>query len=291
MISLAVDTIDEVRALVDEYEQFLSDKAQGTIDAYLRTARHLMGWVAQLPGNAGYFQPVQLTHTTVEQYLAHLEQEGLGLPHRARVKSTISSFARFLIEEKGLLQRNPTRGIELPPVPPPTPQPLTKEQRVILRSLIKQQGDRRGAALFALGYWAGCRVSDVSWLQMTHTHVSSENGWLQVGHKEGKERKINLLNQAREPLYDYLQATGDQARTYVFLSQRSEHLTEEAIHYWFRTLKAQATADQFPLIADLTFHNLRYDFAHRAKEAGWEIEKVAHYLGLATNQGALPTFW
>jgi site-specific recombinase XerD len=291
MISLAVDTIDEVCALVDEYEQFLSDKAKGTIDAYLRTARHLMGWVAQLPGNDGYFQPVQLTHTTVELYLANLEQEGLGLHHRARVKSTISSFARFLIEEKGLLQRNPTRGIELPPVPPPTPQPLTKEQRVILRSLIKQQGDRRGAALFALGYWAGCRVSDVSWLQMTHTHVSSENGWLQVGHKEGKERKINLLNQAREPLYDYLQATGDQARTYVFLSQRSEHLTEEAIHYWFRTLKAQATADQFPLIADLTFHNLRYDFAHRAKEAGWEIEKVGHYLGLATNQGALPAFW
>ena len=291
MISLEVDTLSEVRALVGEYEQFLSGKAQGTIDAYLRTARHLVGWVAQLPGNDGYFQPMQLTHTTVEQYLAHLEQEGLSLHHRARVKSSISNFARFLIEEKGLLQRNPTRGIDLPPVPPPTPQPLSKEQRVILRSLVKQEGDRRGAALFALGYWAGCRVSELSWLRMTHTHVCSEKGCLQVGYQGGKERQISLLNQAREPLYDYLQATGDTARTYVFLSQRSERLTEEAIHYWFRTLKAQATTDQSPLIADLTFHDLRYDFAHRAREAGWSLEKVAHYLGLATNQGALPTFW
>ena len=150
MISLSVCTIDEVRALVNEYEQFLSGKARGTIDAYLRTARNLMGWVGQLPGNDGYFQPMQLTHTTVEQYLAHLEQEGLSLHHRARVKSTISNFARFLIEEKGLIQRNPTRGIELPPVPPPTPRPLSKEQRVILHSLVKQEGDRRGAALFAM---------------------------------------------------------------------------------------------------------------------------------------------
>ena len=291
MISLAIDTIDEFRALIDEYEQFLSGKARGTIDAYLRTARHLMGWVAQLPGHEGYFQPAQLTHTTVEQYLAHLEQEGLSLHHRARVKSTISNFARFLIEEKGLIQRNPTRGIELPPVPPPTPRPLSKEQRVILHSLVKQEGDRRGAALFALGYWAGCRVSDVSWLQMTNTHVSLEKGWLLVGCKEGKGREINLLNKTREALYDYLQATDDPARNYVFTSQRSERLTEEAIHYWFRTLKAQATTDEFPLIADLTFHDLRYDFAHRAREAGWSLEKVAYYLGLTTKQGALPAFW
>src|SRR6202011_1811542 len=152
MISLAVDTIDEVRALVDEYEQFLSGKAQGTIDAYLRTARHLMGWVAQLQGNVGYFQPPQLTQTTVELYLAHLEQEGLSLHHRARVKSTISNFAQFLIEEKELLQRNPTRGIELPPVPLLAPRELSLDQRHILISLVEQDGDLRGKALFALGY-------------------------------------------------------------------------------------------------------------------------------------------
>ena len=53
MTSSEDDAIDEVRAFVDEYEQFLSGKAQGTIDAYLRTARQLMRWIAQLPGNQG----------------------------------------------------------------------------------------------------------------------------------------------------------------------------------------------------------------------------------------------
>ncbi len=35
-------------------------------------------------------------------YLDALEQEGYSINHRARVKSTISSFARWLMEEIGL---------------------------------------------------------------------------------------------------------------------------------------------------------------------------------------------
>ena len=100
--------------LLQEYEQFISRKAEGTIDAYVRTTRQVMAWIAQRPGNGGHFHPRQLTKTAVEVYLATLEQEGFSLNHRARVKSTISSFARWLMEEKRLLQRNPTRGVDLP---------------------------------------------------------------------------------------------------------------------------------------------------------------------------------
>ena len=276
------NAIEEVRSLVGGYEQFLSGKAEGTTDAYLRTVRHLIGWVARRPGNEGQFQPPQLTQTTVELYLAHLEQEGFSINHRARVKSTISNFAQFLIEEEGLLRRNPTRGIELPILPPHAPRELSGEQRSILRSLVEQEGDRRGAALFALGYWAGCRVSEISWLQMVHTHVGPQEGWLHVGYKGSKWRDIHLLDQACKPLYAYLQATGDTERTYVFLSQRSERLTEEAIHYWFRKLKARATKVQQEAIQDITFHDLRQDFGERARKAGWSLEEVANYLGYVT---------
>lgn len=271
--------------LLQEYEHFLSNKAEGTIDAYVRTTRHIMEWIAQRPGNEGCFQPRQLTRTAVEVYLAFLEQEGLSLNHRARVKSTISNFARWLIEEKGLLQRNPTRGIDLPSQQVLAPRELSEDQRYILRSLVEQEGDRRSAAIFALGYWAGCRVSDVSWLQMTHTHVGPKIGWLHIGYKGGKWRDIDLMNEARKPLYEYLKASGDADRTYVFTSQRSERLTEEGIHHWFRTLKAGATKGQWELIHDLTFHDLRHDFAHRAREAGWSLEEVAYYLGHVTKKG------
>jgi site-specific recombinase XerD len=127
--------------------------------------------------------------------------------------------------------------------------------------------------------FAGCRVSDVSWLEMAHTHVGPKVGWVHVGHKGGKWRDIDLVNEARKPLYEYLQAKRDPDRVYVFSSQRSERLTEEGIHHWFRNLKARVTKDQWEYIADLTFHDLRHDFAHRAREAGWSLEEVAYYLG------------
>jgi hypothetical protein len=60
----------------------------------LQLSSAVMEWLAQCPGHAGQFQPQQLTPAAVELYLAHLEQEGFGLPHRARVKSTISKFAQ-----------------------------------------------------------------------------------------------------------------------------------------------------------------------------------------------------
>ncbi len=41
MTSSGKDAIEEVRALLEEYEQFLSGKAQGTTDAYLRTVPSL----------------------------------------------------------------------------------------------------------------------------------------------------------------------------------------------------------------------------------------------------------
>ena len=72
---------------------------------------------------------------------------------------------------------------------------------------------------------------------------------------------------------------------YVFTSQRSSHLTEDGIHHWFRTLKRQANREEWELIADLSFHDLRHDFAHRAREAGWTLEEVAYYLGHVTMRG------
>ena len=277
--------VEALRTLIDEYEQFLSGKAQGTTEAYLRTVRHLIEWVAQRLDNNGSFQPQQLTQTTVKKYLTHLEQEGLSLNHRVRVKSTISNFAQFLIEEKGLLQRNPTRGIDLPPLPLPISQELSAQQRLILHLLVKQANDPRGAALFALGYWAGCRVSEASRLQMAQTHVGPEVGWLHMGHHGSKGRDIDLMHEARQPLYAYLQARRDIERTYVFTSQRSERLTEEGIYYWFRTLKAQGSRDQRVVIEELSFNDLRHDFAQRARAAGWLPEEVAYYLGQVTQQG------
>jgi integrase len=84
---------------------------------------------------------------------------------------------------------------------------------------------------------------------------------------------------------DPSQGGRDPDSPYVFTSQRNSRLSEAGIHYWFRTLKKKATKDEWELVGDVTFHDLRHDFAHRVREAGWHLEEVAYYLGHTTNKG------
>lgn len=278
--------ISEAQVLLAEYEAFLSGKTKSTVDAYMRALRQLILWIAQRPGCGGQFHPEQLTKTAMETYIAYLDTQGYSIAHRARVKSAVSGFAHWLIEEKGILRRNPTRGLNIPPQPLLAPRQLTPDQRYILRNLVERDDHPRSEALFALGYWAGCRVSDVAWLLLEHTHVGPKVGWLHVGYKGGKVRDIDLVNAARRPLYEYIHHGGrDPESPYTFTSQRSQRLTEAGIHRWWKNLKAHATVNEWELIHDVTFHDLRHDFAHRAREAGWTLEEVAYYLGHITNKG------
>jgi site-specific recombinase XerD len=273
--------------LLKEFILSLSGKAETTVDAYQRELRHFLNWISQRAGNSGPFDAQQqLTKTALQSYLTHLQSEGHSVSHCARVKSAVGGFARWLIEEKQLLRRNPARGVELPPQPLLAPRELSPDQRYVLRSLVERQEDARGEAIFALGYWAGCRISDVAWLRIEHLYIGPKVGWVHVGYKGGTMRDIDLLNPVRRPLYTYLQQTDrDQDSPYVFSSQRAARFTEAGIHHWFRSLKARANKEEWNLIHDVTFHDLRHDFAHRARAAGWTIEEVAYYLGHVTKKG------
>lgn len=276
--------------LVGEYLATMNGRSASTVKAYGRILKSLAGWVAERPGGAGGFRPELLTRTAVETYLRELEKRGYSTSHRSRVKSTISGFARWLIEEKGLLGRNPAREVEVPAQPLLAPRRLSPDQRYVLKNLVEREGRVRSAAIFSLGYWAGCRVSDVSNLKVADAHVGPKVGWLRVGHKGGKLRDIDLLNEARKPLHGYLHQDpahggSDPQSPYVFTSQRSPRLTEAGVHHWLRKLKKKATKDEWELISDVTFHDFRHDFAHRAREGGWTVEEIAYYLGHTTNKG------
>ena len=272
--------------LVGEYLLTLEGRSAQTVEVYARTLRSLAGWIAERPGGSGGFRPELLTRTALETYLKEMEARGYSVSHRSRVKSVASGFARWLIEDKGLLRRNPTRGVEVPAQALLAPRRLSPDQRYVLKNLVERDGKVRSAALFSLGYWAGCRVSDVSWLTVENCHVGPKVGWLRVGHKGGKVRDIDLLNEVRRPLFEYLGEQGRDPRSpYAFTSQRAPRLTEAGIHHWLRTLKKKATKDEWELISDITFHDFRHDFAHRARDSGWTVEEVAYYLGHTTKKG------
>ena len=51
-------------------------------------------------------------------------------------------------------------------------------------------------------------------------------------------------------------------------------------------VKQQGTYEEWERIVKVTFHDLRHDFAHRARAAGWSLEEIAVYAGHQTKDGA-----
>ncbi len=266
----------------------LAHLPSGTLAVYVSILRQFTQWIMERTKSREEFQPNALTSSLVERYLFDLSAQGYSFSHRKRVKSVLLHFCQWLVDDQRTLSQNPVRGVELvqplesQSTPPCT---LSPQQRTLLHSLVKQD-DLRGQALFALGYWAGCRVVDLTHLLLEHTHVGGRSGWLRLGESSDKARDIDLGNEARGPLHAYLQKRSrDESSPYVFLSQRSERLTEAGLHHWFRSLKLQAPPDEQGLIAAVNFHDLRDDFASRALSAGWTLEETAYYLGHITLRG------
>lgn len=273
-------------------EEVLSSRDAATIATYTRILTKFTDWLAQRPGTGGHFHPQAITRTAVEFFLATLPSPS----YKKQAKAALSGFCTWLQEEKQLLDRNPTRGVNVPAQALLAPRELSEDQRFVIRDLVEREADLRGQAVFALGYWAGCRVSDVSWLLLEQVYTTGKAGWITVGHKGGKTRTIDLVNEARRPLHEYVAQDARKASAYVFTSQREKKRlgtgeldgwlwSEDGIHQWWQEMKARARAAEYELIGDLTFHDLRHDFGHRARAAGWSLEEVAYYLGHITASG------
>ena len=243
-----------------------------------------------------------LTETAVKGYLDALTIAGRAPRTRSKALSAIRRFCRWAIEE-GLLQRNPAAQIQRPTVASLAPTELTEDQRYIVKTLVEQSDSRRFAAVFALAYWAGMRISEIASLRLDQCDINRRAGSVTIVEgKGGKTRTLDLHNEARRALYTFIFEGDDKApdardseSVYVFTSQRAawlrsqskpDYLSERGIEYLWSGLKRLASHDQFPLIQMITFHDLRHDWAHRARRAGWHLEEIAVYAGHQTKEGA-----
>jgi site-specific recombinase XerD len=290
---------DEIVSWIGRYEiGMLALKRETTRRTYTLILQQFLSWLGSQPGHEPPFDPLRdLTQTAVQTYLFD-ELTDTSISHRERVKSILNSFVEWLIDEE-FLTRNPTRGIEFPAQQLLAPRELSTNQRYILKELIEAT-DLRGKAMFSLGYYAGCRASDVCWFRLGQIHhLTKKSGYVTVGYKRGQLRTIDLANEARKALRIYLEEERTQTQTdcpFVFLSQRvhettrrtGDHprrLTEGGLHAWWRSVKEGAPRQQWEQIADITFHDLRHDFGHRLRASGFTLEEVAVSLGHVTRKG------
>jgi site-specific recombinase XerD len=190
----------QIDVMLSSYAETLDDKADGTSSAYLRLVRRLLH--AHSPDGQAVDMD-DLTREAVRDYLHCLETTGYSLSHVRIVKAAMSNFSRWAIDHR-LLDHNPTRGLRVTHMETRQPRVLTDEQRFVLLELVAKAKDTRTPALFAMGYWAGCRASGVSHLKVTDVDLSVAPSTIRVGYKNNKKRQIALLPEAHAPLHAYV---------------------------------------------------------------------------------------
>lgn len=286
--------------IFQDFAQSLAARDPKTIRAYLSVLRGFVQWLSDQPGGDP-FSPEIITETAVNGYLNYLKGKKRAPSTRSQALTALRRFCRWAIG-KGYMNHNPASQITRPTVVNMAPRELTPEQRYVLKNRVEAEQSPRQSAIFALGYWAGLRISEVAQLQLEQCSVNQRNGHITIlDSKGGKTRTIDLHNEARRALYNYLfneeclrRDARDPDSLYVFTSQRAawlrqqdrpDHLTVRGIEHIWTTVKQRARQDEYELIADITFHDLRHDFAHRARAAGWGLEEIAVYLGHQTRDG------
>lgn len=109
------------------------------------------------------------------------------------------------------------------------PKGLDRSQvRRLLREIELRQ-DVRASAIFSLMLYTGCRVSDLTGLELNDLIIGERSGSVVFRHgKGGKQRSVPLPLPARRALQAYLETRPPVASSAVFIGERGP-LTDRGV--------------------------------------------------------------
>ncbi len=236
--------------------------------------------------------PGELETPQLTAYLAELGERGFRVSSQRRRLSAVRGMLREMIEA-GVLERDPTLGLDLKRHPRPLPRtlgPADVEALIDAIDVTTLRG-KRDRAMLELAYGCGLRVSELVGLKFSQ--VNLEAAVVIVIGKGDKERIVPLGGAARDALEAYLEArrraaVEDNTRgkrgsretvsarptAAIFVTRLGRAMTRQG---FFKALKGWAAGD--PRLAWISPHTLRHCFATHLLEGGADLRAVQEMLG------------
>lgn len=250
--------------------------ADNTVLAYRRDLARFYTWLGQRNLR-------RLTVSQLGQYAEWLEREGLAPPSISRHVVSLKVFFRYLQLEQ-IITENQAELLGTQTLWQRVPAVLSPEQVArLLQS--PTRGDplwRRDRAILELLYATGCRVSELSNLQLRDTHL--DEGFCRCRGKGDKQRMVPVGLSAVISIRSYLQherprlaAQRTPPPTYLILSPRGRRLRRERIWELFKKYAARVGS-----AARLSPHTMRHSFATHLLAGGADLRQVQEMLGHAS---------
>jgi len=263
----------------DGYLRLEKSLSPNSVEAYVRDVGKLQQFLVFKQLHVG---PTQVTTQLLRDFLATLQDLGLGATSQARTLSGLKAFFDFLIMED-LLKLDPTDTLEAPKTGRHLPDTLSYPEIEQLLAAIDLSTDEglRARALLEVLYSSGLRVSELCDLRLSN--IYADQGFVKVVGKGNKERLVPIGREALKHLNFYLSGVRGHldikpgGEDLAFLSQRGRPLSRITV---FTTLKK--LAEQAGLRKTISPHTLRHSFATHLIEGGADLRAVQEMLGHAS---------
>jgi len=266
-----------VSELLAVYEAYLKTEKQAsanTVSSYLRDVTQFTRAMEEREVALAEVLPQD-----VEEYAHFLSRKGKSPATVTRSVASIKSFYNCLLA-KGLVERNPAKGVAPAKVERKLPQVLTgKEVELFLEQ--PQCTDLKGyrdRAMLELLYATGIRVSELIALDVDDLNLP---GGVLKCYSKGKERIIPLYPAAIRALAEYVRDVRPQLvdaldETALFVNMNGERMSRQGLWKLIKYYQEKAGIQK-----DITPHTLRHSFAAHLLENGADLRSIQEMLGHA----------
>lgn len=226
--------------------------------------------------------PMQLKNIELNQiqnFLAWINDIGLGARSQARLISGIKSFFSYLVQEN-VINNNPCQLIDLPKLGRKLPDTLSVEEIDELVAAIdrsKPEGERNIAIIETL-YGSGLRVSELINLKLSE--IFWEDEFIRIIGKGNKQRIVPVSPKSLKHINIYInqirvhQKIDSEFEDFVFLNRRGKGLSRVMIFTIVKQL-----GQKIGLNKNISPHTFRHSFATHLIEGGADLRAVQDLLG------------
>lgn len=222
--------------------------------------------------------PLEVNLETLSDFIAYLNDLGIGARSQARMISGIKSFYKFLVYSD-IMSTNPTELLEMPKLPQHLPTVLTLKEIEDMEDAIdlsKSEG-QRNLAIIEILYGSGLRVSELINIKLSDIHW--EEKFMIVQGKGNKQRLVPISDEAIKQigywLYDRNKLKINPGHEdYLFLNRYGRQLTRTMILIMIKDLATKAGIKK-----TISPHTLRHSFATHLLEGGANLRVIQMMLG------------